>query len=302
MRRRITMVLGAVALAGLAAAMACNGDDDSGGNQKAASDGTFRIVASTTQIADMARNVAGSGIDVTSIVGANQDPHDFELTPQTRQAIANADVVLRNGLGLDQFLDKALSGKKAVTVTDGVKVLQDNPHVWMNVPNAKKMTENIRDALIAADGSNADRYRGNAQRYLADLDGLQNYVKSESDRVPKTCRKLVTDHDVLLYYAAEYDYEISPVIASASSEAKPSARDLADAVARIKSSGAPAIFAEPSEGPQVMEQVAREAGVKLVTNLYGDSLGPPGSGADTYAGMMRADTGIIVGALEGCRP
>ncbi|MSQ62011.1 MAG: metal ABC transporter substrate-binding protein [Dehalococcoidia bacterium] len=301
MRLHISTVGIATALGAAVVALgACRGGDS--GEPTATPGATgFDVVASTTQIADMTRSIAGGKANVTSLVGANQDPHEIELTPKTRRAIADADLVLRNGLGLDAFLDKALSGKRTVTVTDGVPTLQENPHVWMAVANAKRMVENIRDALIAADGPNAELYRVNTADYLKELNGLEGYVRSETDRVPAPCRTLVLEHNSLLYFAAAYDYQIIAVNPSANEDSEPSAADLAKALAVIRAAKVPGIFAEGSADTRLMEQVARDTGKRLVTGLYVDSLGPAGSGADTYVGMMRADTRMIVAALERCQ-
>ena len=279
---------------------ACRGGDS--GQPTATPRATgFDVVVSTTQIADMARSIAGGKANVTELVGANQDPHEVELTPKTRQAIVDADLVLRNGLGLDAFLDRALSGKRTATVTDGVPLLQGNPHVWMSVTNGKRMVENIRDAMVAADGPNADLYRANAADYMRELDGLERYVRSETDRVPTPCRTLALEHDSLLYFAAAYDYQIIAVNPNANEESEPSAADIARAVTAIRGAKVPAIFVEASADTRLMEQLARDTGTRLVTGLYVDSLGPAGSGADTYIGMMRADTRTIVAALERCQ-
>ncbi len=279
---------------------ACRGGDS---GQPTATPGAagFDVVAATTQIAEMTRSIAGGKANITPLVGANEDPHEVELTPRTRQAIADADLVLRNGLGLDAFLDKALSGKRTATVTEGIRTLQENPHVWMAVANAKRMVENIRDALIAADAPNAELYRANASDYLKELDSLEGYVRSETDRVPLSCRVLALEHNSLLYFAAAYDYQIIAVNPSANEESEPSAADMARAVTAIRASKAPAIFGEASADTRLMEQLARDMGTRLAAGLYVDSLGPAGSGADTYIGMMRANTRTIVAALERCQ-
>ena len=298
-------LLGTAMIAALAAAAACGGGGETSATPTGSTVGRLRVVATTTQIADLARNVAGDRAEVASLVGPNQDPHEFEPRPDQLRALDNANLVLRHGLGLDHFADKPLgsvSKEKVVVVTAGVRLIQDDPHVWFDVDNAKIMAANVRDALVKADAANAGRYRANADAYLKELDQLNAFVRSETDRVPRGCRKLVTDHEVLTYYAAAYGFEIvDTVIPGSSTEAEPSARDIATAVERIRSSGVPAVFAQASANPQLMERVAREAGVKVVTGIYADSLGPPGSDGDTYIKMLRANTGRIVGALEGCR-
>ena len=307
----------------LIASLACS-DSDTG---DAAPKG-LRVVATTTQIGDFARNVGGDRIDLTVLLSPNQDAHDFELQPSQIRAVTEADVVLRNGLELDAFLDKALEGSDATvaTLADGVATQMGeadhdeegeehedeeegdeheeegiDPHIWFSVANARHMVENLRDALVAEDAANAALYRENATTYLNALDGLETEIRAEVEAIPAVCRKLVTNHDVLGYYAAAYGFEvIGAVIPSTSSEAQASASGIADIVRLIEEEGVPAIFAEASINPDLIRRVGQEAGVTVVDDLYGDSLGPAGSDGATYIEMMRSNTRAIAGALKDC--
>jgi zinc/manganese transport system substrate-binding protein/manganese/iron transport system substrate-binding protein len=296
-------------------ALACSsgGSGDDGGK--------LNVVATTTQIGDFARQVGGDNIKLTVILKPNQDAHDFDPSPSQLRAIANADLVLRNGIRLDAFVNKALShgdGDVAI-VTEGISLRdapeeedghadqtetddrEGDPHVWQSVPNAQKMVGEVRDALVAADPDNATAYLGNAESYLATLSSLDSELKAKVQIIPAACRKLVTNHDVLGYYAEAYGFQlIGSVIPGVSSEAKPSASDVASIVRKVKAEKVPAIFAEATINPALINQVAKEAGVKVVDDLYGDSLGPKDSDGGTYVGMMRANTTKIVDALKGC--
>jgi ABC-type Zn uptake system ZnuABC Zn-binding protein ZnuA len=295
---------------------ACSGGSD------ADESGRLKVIASTTQIGDFARQVGGERIQLTVLLKPNQDAHDFELAPSQVRAIAGADLVLANGLGLDAFLEKALESSEAeeVVVSGGITTLEgheeeeeehageeedehggQDPHVWFAVANAVTMVENIRDALSAADAENAATFAGNATKYLAELQALDASIKQQAAQVPAACRKLVTNHDVLGYYAQAYGFEvIGSVIPSTSSQASASAADVAGIVRQIKAEGVPAIFAEASINPDLIRQVGREAGVKVVDDLYGDSLGPSSSEGATYVGMMQSNTKKIVEALKAC--
>jgi zinc/manganese transport system substrate-binding protein/manganese/iron transport system substrate-binding protein len=303
-------------LALIAPLAACSGGDDGGGS------GRLSVIATTTQIGDFARQVGGDRIQLTVLLKPNQDAHDFELAPSQVRAIAGADLVLVNGLGLDAFVEKALESSQAdeVVVSEGIATMEggeegeaehagededehgnQDPHVWFAVANAVTMVENIRDALSGADAANAATYAGNATRYLAELQALDASIKQQAAQVPAACRKLVTNHDVLGYYAEAYGFEaIGSVIPSTSSQASASAADVAAIVRRIEAEGVPAIFAEASINPDLIRQVGREAGVKVVDDLYGDSLGPSGSDGATYVKMMQANTKKIVDALKAC--
>jgi ABC-type Zn uptake system ZnuABC Zn-binding protein ZnuA len=163
------------------------------------------------------------------------------------------------------------------------------------------MVENIRDALSAADAVNASTYAANATRYLGELQALDASLKQQVAQVPQACRKLITNHDVLGYFAAAYGFEIiGSVIPSTSSQASASAADVAGIVRQIEAEGVPAIFAETSINPDLIRQVGREAGVDVVDDLYGDSLGPSNSDGSTYVKMMQSNTRKIVDALKGC--
>jgi zinc/manganese transport system substrate-binding protein len=302
----------AALIAALSLASACS--DDDGDASK------LRVVATTTQIGDFARAVGGDNISLTVLLKANQDAHDFDPQPSQLRALAQADVVLRNGIGLDAFVNKALQGSKAsvAVVSDGLTLRESDaeeeedaeaeseaagrdPHVWFSVANAKKMVESIRDAFQRADTAHSDSYAENARRYLGELDTLDASIRAQVASVPPACRKLVTNHDVLGYYAAAYGFEVvGAVIPGSSTEAQPSAADVANIVRKIRSEKVPAIFAEASVNPALIRQVAREAAVKVVDDLYGDSLGPKGSDGDTYAKMMQSNTKKIVEALKGC--
>ena len=307
----------------LIASLACSGSDGDGDS----SDG-LRVVATTTQIGDFASNVGGDRIALTVLLSPNQDAHDFELQPSQIRAVTEAGLVLRNGLELDAFLDKALEGSDATvaTLADGVATQMGevgheeegeehddddegeehaeegvDPHIWFSVENARHMVENLRDALVAEDSDNADFYRENATAYLQALDALDAEIRAEVEAVPEQCRKLVTNHDVLGYYATAYGFEvIGAVIPSISTDSQASAADVAEIVGLIEAEGVPAIFSEASINPGLIQQVGRETGATVVDDLYGDSLGPSGSDGATYIEMMRSNTQKITGALKDC--
>jgi ABC-type Zn uptake system ZnuABC Zn-binding protein ZnuA len=284
----------------------------------------LQVVATTTQIGDFASQVGGDVIELTVLLQPNQDAHDFEPKPSQLRAISDADLVLRNGLHLDSFVTRATGQSKGtvVVVTSGISVRQGDsgeahnenadgsadpddregdPHVWFSVQNAKAMVGNIRDALVEADAANTETYRANAERYLAELDQLDADIRGKIAAIPPACRKLVTNHGVLGYYAEAYGLTlVGSVIPGVSSEAQASASDVRDIVAKIQAEKVRAIFAEASINPALIRQVAREAGVNVVDDLYGDSLGPQDSEGATYIGMMRADTAKIAGALRDC--
>lgn len=293
------MKLGVLIFIGLTLlAPACGGSSE--GTQR------LQVVATTTQIGDFARAVGADRISLRVLLKPNQDAHDFNLEPSQVRGLESATIVLANGLGLDKFLEKSVNEKKVVTVSQGGWLRYDDagaadPHLWLSVRNARRMVENIRNALEAADPANAGAYRANAAAYDAALLSLDGEIRAQVQTIPPACRKLVTNHEVLGYYAEEYGLQlIGSVIPGLASDAQPSASSVAAIVARIKAENVPAIFAEVSINPALIRQVGREAGVRVVDDLYGDSLGAAGSDGASYLGMMRSNTAKIVTALRPC--
>ena len=285
--------------------VACSGGGGGGSSAR------LSVVATTTQIGDFAAQVGGNRISLTTLLKPNQDAHDFEPQPSQVRKLEGADLVLRHGLGLDGYVDKLTSESKGtiVAVTEGITPLESteeagepDPHVWFSVANAKIMVSDIRDALVAADSTNASFYQENATRYLASLDELESQTRTLVAQIPPACRKLVTNHDFLGYYIQAYGFQlIGSVIPSTTTEAQASASDVAEIVGKIRAERVPAVFAEASINPALIKQVGKEAGVKVVDDLYSDSLGPKSSDGATYVGMMTANTAKIVEALKVCK-
>jgi ABC-type Zn uptake system ZnuABC Zn-binding protein ZnuA len=270
----------------------------------------LHVTVTTTQIRSMADAVAGNAAKVTPILQASDDPHAYEPKPSDVQLIANADLVLRHGMGLDHWLDKVVQNAGGnhpiVTVTTGVKLESGageesgaDPHVWFDVTNAMTMTRDIRDAMIAADPANKAAYQTNADAYLATLQQLDSDIMSQIATIPPDQRKMVTNHDAFGYYIRRYGLTfVGSVVPSMDSSAEPSAKQLAELIDKIKAEHVRAIFLERSINPKLEKQIAAEAGVNVVDTLYGDTLGPPNSPAYTYEGMMRYNTQTIVRALK----
>ncbi len=291
------------------------------GSGSSGAGGKITVVATTTQIGDMAANVGGDQIDLTVLLKPNQDAHDFEPSPSQIRKLQSAQIILRNGIGLDAYVKKDIGNNQAkvTVVSEGIPLRTfegdaegdassqaeasgHDPHVWFAVANAKRMVENIRDALIKADPANAGFYSQNATAYEASLDALDGRIRQAVATLPDSCRKLVTNHDALFYYAQAYGLTVvGSVIPSVSTEAKPSASDVAGIVKKIREQKVPAIFSEASINPALIKQVGKEAGVKVIDDLYGDSLGPSSGSGGTYITMMDANTSKIVDALRPCQ-
>ena len=270
----------------------------------------LRVVATTIQITALTRAVGGENLQVKGLIPAGADPHEFEPTPSDLVAVEGADLILRHGLGLDDWLDRTLkAGKKAnvVTVTRGLQLRQGeedgkkvtDPHVWHDPANAKRMVDNITAALDRADPANKATYDANALAYKKRLDEARAQVQAILNAIPAADRKLVTNHDALGYFAKAFGLKVvGAVIPSVSTQAEPSAAETAKLLETIRREKVKAIFAESNVNPKLAATLAKEAGVKIVEDLYGDSLGQPGSGAETVDGMWLANARKIAGALK----
>ncbi|PYM61990.1 MAG: zinc ABC transporter substrate-binding protein [Candidatus Rokuibacteriota bacterium] len=270
----------------------------------------LKVVATTVQITALTKAVAGDLIALRGLVPAGADPHEFEPVASDLVAVENAQLILRHGIGLDDWLDRTLkAGKRAtvVTVTRGVRLQKgegegkpvDDPHVWHDPANAKQMIDNIVAGLDRADPSHKATYDTQALAYKARLDTAVAQVRAIIDEIPQTNRKLVTNHDALGYFAKAFGLKIvGAVIPSVSTQAEPSAAETVKLLKTIQREKVKAIFAESNVNPKLAASLAKEAGVKIVDDLYGDSLGLPGSGAETVEGMWLANARKIADALK----
>ncbi len=276
----------------------------------------LRVVATTTIVGDVVARVGGDAIQLTVLLPPGADPHTYEPTPADLTAVAQAHVLFINGLGLEGFLERTLrnvGNVPVVPVSAGIRPRlpeehreeqgeeghdgEADPHVWLDVRNVLVWVENIRQALSALDPDHADFYATNAAAYRQELEALDAWILEQVARVPPQNRKLVTNHPAFGYFADRYGFEQVAAVYPISPGAEPSAREIAELEEAIRRFGVPAVFAETTVNPKLAEQVARDTGVRLVT-LYTGSLGPPGSGAETYVAMMRYNVRAIVEALS----
>ena len=269
----------------------------------------LRVVATTTQVADLAVNVRGDRVQVTSLLKPGIDAHDYEPSPADLEVIARADLVLQNGVGLEEWLADTIESSgydgPVVDTSQGVALRQvegePDPHIWQNPRNAERMAANIERGLATAEPAAAAAFEANLAAYTRRLEALDAEVERQIDSLAN--KKVVTNHDAFGYYIDHYGLElVGSVIPSFDSSAELSGRDIRDLVAKIKTTGVKAIFSETSLPPRAAETIGREAGVRVVTGedaLYGDGLGPPGSDGDTYLKMIRHNTRTIVSNLSG---
>ena len=264
----------------------------------------LKAVASFSILGDFVRNVGGTSVSVTTLVGPDSDAHVYSPTPADAKKLADARLIFINGLGFEGWLPrlvKSASSKAVVlTATSGIAPLKlgsaADPHAWQSVANARIYVGNIRDALVAADPASAQAYRANAEAYLAKLDALDREVREAITRIPEGRRKLITNHDAFGYFATAYGLEfIAPV--GVSTEAEPSARDIAGIITQIKTAKIPAVFLENVSDPRLIRRISAETGAKVGGTLYSDSLTGEKGDAPTYIEMVRHNIKTLTSAL-----
>jgi len=292
---------------GLVLAVALAAGCSSGGSSSAPPDqGGLNVVTTTTVFADIVRNVAGDRATVSSVIPPGVGPEDFEPRPDDARKLANARLIVSNGLGLDDFLDDLLASAGSTDVPrlvlgDGVPTMVvdglENPHVWLDPSLVRRYyVPAILAALKEVDPAGAATYDANAASYEAALDDLDAELQARAAEVPEANRKLVTFHDAFPYFAEHFGFELVGVILENVGQ-EPTATELAELVERIRAAGATAVFSEAQFSPELTETLAEEAGVtRVVSTLYSDALGP--APADTYVGMMRWNMDQIVEALR----
>jgi ABC-type Zn uptake system ZnuABC Zn-binding protein ZnuA len=261
-------------------------------------------------LADMVRQVGGARVAAENIIPLGAGPEDYQPTPADAQKIAAAAIVFSNGRGLEEWLSSLLTsaakpGQPQIALSDGLPALDigsadfqsGNPHFWMSAALGARYVERIRDGLIGVDPAGKDTYTGNAASYIKQLLDLNAELKRQAESIPAAQRKIVTNHDAFPYFAREYGFTIvGDVLGNPASE--PSAGDLAALVGKIKAERVKAVFTEAQFNPKLAKTIADEAGVKVMANLYTDTLGEAGSGINTYVDLLRYDMQEIVEALR----
>ncbi len=284
------------------------------GNATTSSGPSLKVLATTTFLADIAQNVAGKRLQVDSLLPPGVDPHGFEPTPSDVRRIADADVLIIHGQGLEEFLARPLGASRppsASTIEASAGLVpkqrsgaptvsgEADMHYWLDPNLAQTYVDNIEKGLVAADPAGATEYQANARQYKQQLQDLDAWIRNQVVTLSPERRLLVTDHEALGYYADRYDFRVvGAVVPSVTPGSQPSAQSLAALVTKIKETGAPAVFLEQGSNAQLAEQVARETGAKMAPELYVHYTSPPGGPAPTYIEMLKYDTSVIVQALR----
>lgn len=284
-----------------------------------ADDGRIKVVATTGQIGDAVRNIAGERVALTTLLGPGIDPHTYAATEGDLFTFQEADVIFYNGLHLEAQLERVLEqiGESGTIVAAvGERIPEErllswepesgfphDPHVWNDVQLWRYVVEAVRDTLIQADPDGSAEYGRNADAYLAELDALHAYIGEQAATLPAERRVIVTAHDAFSYFGRAYGFQVEAV-QGISTEAEAGTADIRALAEIVLQREVPAIFVESTISPRTVEAVqaaVRAAGRELTVGgeLYSDALGAADGDAGTYIGMMRHNIDTVVAALGG---
>lgn len=269
----------------------------------------LKAVTSFTILADMAQNVAGDAADVVSITKPGAEIHNYQPTPGDLVAAQDADLVLWNGLNLEQwfaqFLDN-LPDVPSVVVSEGIEPIgigagpyegKPNPHAWMSPTDALVYVENIRRAFVAADPANEATYNANAATYADEITATVEPIRTALAAIPENRRWLVTSEGAFSYLARDFglrELYLWPI----NSDQQGSPRQVREVIDAVRANDIPVIFSESTISPRPAEQVARETGIAYGGVLYVDSLSEPDGPVPTYLELLRVTSSTILEGLS----
>ena len=279
------------------------------GSGQKSKDNTLRVLASTSVLADITQIIAGDRAQVESLLPIGADPHSYQAAPADVARISESDLLVLNGLEYEQFIETLLQNargeKMIVEATAGLSPRKDagnehgvDPHMWLDPNLVITYVVNIRDGLIQIDPDGAEIYKANADTYIAQLKDLDGWIVEQVNTIPAERRLMVTNHEAVGYFAERYGFEVAgSVIPSFSSNAAPSAQEMANLIDEIKKLNAPAIFLDTADNNTLAEQIADETGGIIVNDLHLESL-TESAPAATYIDVMKYNVSRIVEALK----
>lgn len=304
---KLPNIFAALVLAVLAfGALSCERDAAS------APGGKLKVVATTTMLEDVVRQIGGEDLEVYGLVKPGADPHTYQPRPSDARQISGSDAVVMNGLLLEGWMESLIrnaGGARPILIA-GEAVEQEevfrvqgamDPHIWFDLVLWRRAVAHIAAGLVELAGDDqalAERLGQRAADYDRLLEELHLWVAAQIETIPKERRLLITSHDAFNYFGRAYGIEVRGV-QGLSTEQEASQRDVANMIELARQRGAPAVFTETSVHPGLVEQVAREAKIKAAGPLFSDSVGGPGSGAETYTGMVQKNVAMVTEALGG---
>jgi zinc/manganese transport system substrate-binding protein len=273
----------------------------------ASADDRLPVVASFSIPGDMVHQIGGDAVAVTLLVGPDGDAHVYQPSPRDAKAIADAKLVVVNGLGLEGWMDRLIRSAQfkgtIVTASAGIAPLHlagsktvPDPHAWQSLANGEAYVRTIAAALEAADPAHADEFRRRAEAYLAELAELDRWVRDEIAAVPEAKRQIITTHDAFQYFGEAYGVHFRAAVGM-NEDSEPNAAGVADLIRQIRREHIAALFIENMTDPRLVEQLARETGASLGGELFADALSKPGEGGETYVAMFRHNVPAMVAAM-----
>jgi zinc/manganese transport system substrate-binding protein len=273
--------------------------------------GTLRVLASFSILGDMTQQVGGERVAVETLVGPDGDVHVYEPRPRDLHILMAAGVLVRNGLGLEGWMDRLtgaadFKGKVVVaaetvtarTMKEDSGAIATDPHAWQDPRNAVLYVQAIADGLVAADPANGAGYRAAAGRYQAAIGQADAWIASVLSAIPADQRRIITTHDAFGYYGARYGVDFLSA-EGISTEFEPSAKAIAALVRQIKREKVKAVFIENMTSPRMAQMLVRETGAMLGGTVYSDALSAAGGPAATYLEMLHHNTTLFAAALRG---
>jgi ABC-type Zn uptake system ZnuABC Zn-binding protein ZnuA len=261
----------------------------------------LKVLAVESTLADIAQNIGGERVQIEVLIPPPVDLHTFQPTPQDVAKIADSQMLIANGAGLEEWLQEVLdnAGKEQVVeAAEGLVEKSDrpgDPHFWLDPNYVIHYATQIRDGLVKLDPGGEALYIQNAEGYLNQLAELDAWITGQVAQIPPEQRRLVTNHESLGYYAERYGFEIiGTIIPSVSTGSSPSAQQMVSLIESMKNTNTPAIFLESGSNPELAEQLAREAGIQVIVDLRTQPLYPQ----EGYIEMMQYNTQAIVEALR----
>lgn len=266
------------------------------------------VVTSFSILADMTREVGGEHVRISNLVGADEDAHTYEPTPDDAKALLGARLIIKNGLGFEPWLDRLVASTATpatvITASRGVipRSLEEDgenipdPHAWHNLANSELYVNNITKALIAADPTHSSDYERNSQAYLKRIYQLLAEAKAKLGALPPGNRRIVTSHDAFGYLGQAYGIEfLAPQ--GLSTEREPSAAEVAALITQIRAAKVKAVFMENIKDARLLKQIAAESGARIGGTLYSDALAASGP-ASTFTGLFQANLDTLYQALS----
>ncbi|MFO1243521.1 MAG: zinc ABC transporter substrate-binding protein [Rickettsiales bacterium] len=277
----------------------------------------IRVVTSFSILGDMVKQIGGTKVDQTVLVGPDKDAHTYEPTPADIRALSEADLLIINGLKFEGWMGRLIESSSykgpVIIASKGVRALkiskagdthrgaddgkgEYDPHAWQSLANGIVYANNICDALVNADKANAPIYKANARLFIKEMSDLEKRVKMQIKLLPEYKRRVITSHDAFQYYGKTYLIQfIAPV--GISTEAEPSAADVAKLIDQIREQNIKALFLENISRPGVLDQLKQE-GAEIGGVLYSDALSTPEGPAGSYLNMFRQNTSLLLAAMQ----